>query len=53
VVERGIKTRVGALLRPVLISLVDVLLRMVGEGASDVWWHSRGIIGTGRNTTQR
>jgi len=53
VVERGIKTRVGALLRPVLISFVDVLLRIVGEGASDVWWHSRGIIGTGRNTTQR
>ncbi len=53
VVERGLKTRVGALLRPALISVVDILLRIVGEGASDVWWHNRSIIATGRNTTPR
>lgn len=53
VVERGIKTRLGALLRPVLISLAGVLLRIIGEGASDVWWHSRSIIGTGRKTSEK
>jgi SAM-dependent methyltransferase len=53
VVERGIKTKLGAILRPVLISLVGVLLRIVSEGASDVWWHSRSIIGTGRNISRK
>lgn len=51
VVERGLKTKLGALLRPALISLASVLLRIISEGASDVWWHSRSIIATGRNTS--
>jgi 2-polyprenyl-3-methyl-5-hydroxy-6-metoxy-1,4-benzoquinol methylase len=53
VVERGLKTRIGALLRPTVISLAGILLRIVGEGASEVWWHSRSIIGTGRNTSAK
>lgn len=52
VVERGLKTRLGALLRPALISLVGVLLKIIGEGAGDVWWHNRSIIGTGRNASR-
>ena len=51
VVERGIKMKIGALVRPVLISLVDILLKIVGEGAADVWWHNRSIIGIGRNVS--
>lgn len=51
VVESGLKTKLGALLRPALISLAGVLLKIVGEGASDVWWHSRSIIATGRNNS--
>jgi 2-polyprenyl-3-methyl-5-hydroxy-6-metoxy-1,4-benzoquinol methylase len=50
VIERGLKTRIGARLRPVLISLVNILLRIMGEGASDTWWFNRGIIATGKNT---
>jgi 2-polyprenyl-3-methyl-5-hydroxy-6-metoxy-1,4-benzoquinol methylase len=53
VVERGLKTRIGSRLRPALISLVSVFLKIIGEGASDVWWHSRGIIGTGRKAASR
>lgn len=52
VVERGVKMKMGALLRPALISLVGVLLKIIGEGAGDVWWHNRSIIGTGRNGSQ-
>ncbi|HEY0406093.1 MAG TPA: class I SAM-dependent methyltransferase [Pyrinomonadaceae bacterium] len=51
VVERGLKTRIGALLRPAVISLAGIFLRIISEGASDVWWHSRSIIGTGRNSS--
>jgi 2-polyprenyl-3-methyl-5-hydroxy-6-metoxy-1,4-benzoquinol methylase len=51
VVERGLKMKIGALLRPALISLVGVLLKIIGEGAGDVWWHNRSIIGTGRNSS--
>lgn len=47
VLESGLKTRVGALLRPALTSLADVALRIMSEGASEVWWDSRGIIATG------
>jgi 2-polyprenyl-3-methyl-5-hydroxy-6-metoxy-1,4-benzoquinol methylase len=53
VVERGMKMKWAALLRPALISLVGVLLKIIGEGAGDVWWHNRSIIGTGRNASQR
>lgn len=51
VAERGLKMRLGALLRPALISMVSVLLKIIGEGAGDVWWHNRSIIGTGRNSS--
>lgn len=50
VTERGLKTKVGAFLRPVLIGIIGVALKIVGEGAADVWWHSRGIIATGRSS---
>jgi 2-polyprenyl-3-methyl-5-hydroxy-6-metoxy-1,4-benzoquinol methylase len=53
VIERGLKTRIGSLLRPAVISLASILLRIIGEGASEVWWHSRSIIGTGRNTAAK
>jgi 2-polyprenyl-3-methyl-5-hydroxy-6-metoxy-1,4-benzoquinol methylase len=53
VVERGVKMRIAILLRPALISFVGVLLKIVGEGAADVWWHNRSIIGTGRSTPRR
>jgi hypothetical protein len=50
VIERGWKSKIGARLRPALISFINIFLKIIGEGASDVWWHSRGIIGTGRRT---
>ncbi len=51
VVEPGLKMKIGALLRPALISLAGVLLKIIGEGAGDVWWHNRSIIGTGRKVS--
>jgi 2-polyprenyl-3-methyl-5-hydroxy-6-metoxy-1,4-benzoquinol methylase len=53
VVERGLKTRIAASLRPAVISLAGIFLRIIGEGASDVWWHNRSIIATGRNSSNK
>lgn len=53
VAEPGVKNKIGAALRPLVIGIVGIFLKIVGEGAADVWWHSRGIIGTGRNIPSR
>jgi len=46
--EPGLKGRVIAWLRSCSIAIVQVFLRIIGEGASDVLWHSRAIIGVGQ-----
>lgn len=45
VVGPGLKTKFAAIVRPTLISVVNFGFRILGEGASDMWWDSRSIIG--------
>jgi 2-polyprenyl-3-methyl-5-hydroxy-6-metoxy-1,4-benzoquinol methylase len=45
VVGRGLKTKLAAIIRPALIAIVGGGLRILGEGASEIWWDSRSIIG--------
>jgi len=45
VVGPGLKTKLAAILRPALIAIVGGGLRILGEGASEIWWDSRSIIG--------
>ena len=45
VVGAGLKTKLAAILRPALIAIVGGGLRILGEGASEIWWDSRSIIG--------
>ena len=47
-VEPGVKKRIISWLRPCVVACGKIFLSVVGEGASDVWWHCRAIIGTGR-----
>ena len=42
------KGKVKLWLRPFIIRFFDLLFKIVGEGAHDVWWHSRSIIGLGK-----
>jgi 2-polyprenyl-3-methyl-5-hydroxy-6-metoxy-1,4-benzoquinol methylase len=42
------KARVAAFSRPLLIYMFNLVLRIIGEGASSVWWHSRSIVGVGK-----
>jgi len=48
VVGNGLKTRLAATVRPALVFLGNTVLRIMSEGASDVWWDTRSIIATGR-----
>lgn len=41
----GLKERLAAIVRPALIFLVGLGFRILGEGASEIWWDSRSIIG--------
>lgn len=45
--EPGMKHKIGSVLRPWLISLASAGLKIVGEGAADVWWDCRSIIAIG------
>lgn len=45
VVGPGVKTKIAALLRPALISVVSIGVRIFGEGVAETWWDSRSIIG--------
>ena|ERR1051325_4862121 len=46
--EPGWKAFVIRLLRPAVIASGHLILRIIGEGASEVWWHCRSIIAIGR-----
>ena len=46
--EPGLKGFVIRTMRPIVRMCVWIFLRIIGEGASDVWWHSRSIIAVGR-----
>ena len=41
----SLKHRIAWKFRPLFIRLINYLFSMVGEGANDVWWYSRSIIG--------
>lgn len=47
-VEAGLKGHVIAALRPAVIALGQIIFRIIGEGASDTWWHCRSIIAVGK-----
>jgi SAM-dependent methyltransferase len=46
--EPGLKGSLVQFLRPCLIGVAQIILKVIGEGASDVWWHSRSLIATGQ-----
>ncbi|MFQ5585215.1 MAG: class I SAM-dependent methyltransferase [Thermodesulfobacteriota bacterium] len=43
------RSRLAAFVRPVLIQLFTLSFMIVGEGASEVWWNNRSIIGIGQD----
>jgi 2-polyprenyl-3-methyl-5-hydroxy-6-metoxy-1,4-benzoquinol methylase len=45
--EPRLKGLIIRLIRPAVILLARVFLRIIGEGASEVWWHSRSLIAVG------
>jgi 2-polyprenyl-3-methyl-5-hydroxy-6-metoxy-1,4-benzoquinol methylase len=49
VMGAGAKSRVELQLRAVLVRSLNLVFRLVGEGASDTWWDSRSIIGVAKN----
>src|SRR5215813_4380769 len=49
--EAGLKGFVIRLLRPVILTFGGLTLRIIGEGASEVWWHCRSVIATGKKST--
>ena len=44
---RGILSKMKYYLRPIILSIIHIILIIIGEGASDVWWSNRSIIATG------
>ncbi|MEQ9483395.1 class I SAM-dependent methyltransferase [Coleofasciculus sp. F4-SAH-05] len=48
IVSDTLKSKIAALVRPVLIHIMNMAFRIIGEGASDVWWDNRSIIGVGK-----
>lgn len=48
VLSKGARGLLRDILRPVFLALVNLALRLVGEGASDIWWDCRSIIAVGR-----
>lgn len=45
----GFKSRLELQLRAVLVRSLNLVFRLIGEGASDTWWDSRSIIGVAKN----
>ena len=45
----GLKSRVELQLRAILVLSLNLVFRLIGEGASDTWWDSRSIIGVAGN----
>ena len=50
--EPGLKGGLIKYLRPCLIAVAQIFLRVIGEGAADVWWHSRSLIATGQKQSE-
>lgn len=48
VLSKGPRGLARDLVRPLVLSLVGLALRIVGEGASDIWWDCRSIVGVGK-----
>ena len=49
--DPGLKGFSIRVIRPAVITFGRILLRIIGEGASEVWWHSRSIIAVGLKGT--
>lgn len=49
VMGSGLKSRIELQLRAMLVFSLNIVFRLIGEGASDTWWHSRSIIGIAKN----
>ena len=49
VMNSGPKSQVELLLRAILVRCLNLVFRLIGEGASDTWWDSRSIIGIAKN----
>lgn len=45
--EQGFRAQAWASIRPLLIIVLNKLFEVIGEGASEVWWYNRSIIGVG------
>jgi hypothetical protein len=45
----GFKYRVELQLRAMLVRSLNLVFRLIGEGASDTWWDSRSIIAIAKN----
>ena len=48
VLSKGPRGLLRDMIRPVVLGLVNLVLRLVGEGASDIWWDCRSIIAAGK-----
>jgi len=44
---RGFLSKIIYFLRPIVFYVIHIILIIIGEGASDVWWSNRSIIATG------
>ena len=49
VMGSGLKSRFELRLRAILVLFLNLVFRLIGEGASDTWWDSRSIIGIAKN----
>lgn len=49
VMGSGLKSRIELQLRAMLVRSLNLVFRLIGEGASDTWWDSRSIIGIAQN----
>ena len=49
VMPAGLKSRVELQLRALLVLSLNLVFRLIGEGASDTWWDSRSIIAIAKN----
>ncbi len=48
VFSTGLKGLARAVVRPLFLFVATLVLRIVGEGAADIWWDCRSIIGSGK-----
>ena len=49
VMGSGLKSQIELQLRALLVRSLNLVFRLIGEGASDTWWDSRSIIGIAKN----